>query len=97
MRYEVLFAPEAVNDLQHLKADDRSTVRDAIERSLRHAPTQTSKSRIKRLQGVSRPQFRLRVGDIRVFYDVRESAVEVLAVVAKSEAAEWLKREGVSP
>ena len=96
MRYEIILAPEAIRDVQHLKAHVRSTVRDAIEKHLRHKPTQVSKSRIKRLQGVSRPQFRLRVDDIRIFYDVRESAVEILAVVSKSEAAAWLKREGVA-
>ena len=94
MRYEIILAPEAVRDVQRLKAYVRSTVRDAIEKHLRHKPTQVSRSRIKRLQGVSRPQFRLRVDNIRIFYDVRESAVEILAVVSKSEAAAWLKREG---
>lgn len=96
MRYGVVFAPEAVRDVRHLKAHLRSAVRDAIERSLRHAPMQVGKSRIKRLRGLSRPQFRLRVGEVRVFYDVRGSTVEILAVVPKSEAAGWLKREGAT-
>jgi len=96
MKHEIVLAPEAVRDVQNLKAHLRSMVRDAIETSLRHTPTQVGKSRIKRLQGVFRPQFRLRVGDVRVFYDVRESTVEILAVVPKSQAAEWLKKEGVS-
>jgi len=30
------------------------------------------------------------VGEIRVFYDIREHVVEVLAIVPKSEAASWL-------
>lgn len=94
MHYEIVLAAEAVKDVQHLKAHLRSTVRDAIEKHLRHHPTQVSKSRIKRLHGTSRPQFRLRVGDIRVFYDVRESTVEILAVVPKSGATVWLKQEG---
>ena len=34
---------------------------DAIQRHLRHEPTKQSKSRIKRLRGLARPQFRLRV------------------------------------
>ncbi len=64
---------------------------------LRHEPTKTSKTRIKRLRGLSRPQYRLRVGDdIRVFYDVTEDTVEVLAIVPKSEANEWLERYGES-
>jgi len=96
MRYQIVLAPEAVRDVQHVKAHVRSTVRDAMEKHLRHSPTQVSKSRIKRLHGVSRPQFRLRVGDVRVFYDVRESTVEILAMVPKSDAAAWLKREGMA-
>lgn len=96
MRYEIVLAPEAVRDVRNLKAYVRTTVRDAIEKHLRHHPTQVSKSRIKRLHGISRPQFRLRVGDIRIFYDVRESTVEILAVVPKSEASAWLKGEGIA-
>ena len=94
MRFEIIFAPEVLNDLKRLKVHDRALVRDAIERHLRHQPTKTSKSRIKRLRGISRPQFRLRVGEIRVFYDVTETAVEVLAIVSKSIAAEWLEKAG---
>jgi mRNA interferase RelE/StbE len=30
------------------------------------------------------------VGDVRVFYDVSGASVEVLAIVAKSEAETWL-------
>ena len=37
-----------------------------------------------------RPQNRLRVGDVRVFYDVGESQVEVLAIVSKEGAEKWL-------
>ena len=97
MRYEIALAPEAVEDLDSLRASDRAAVRDALEQHLRHEPTKTSRSRIKRLRGVTRPQYRLRVGDdIRVFYDVTGGAVEVLAVVLKSEAAEWLERHGES-
>jgi mRNA-degrading endonuclease RelE of RelBE toxin-antitoxin system len=39
-------------------------------------------------------QYRLRVGVIRVFYDVQKETVEVLAVVPKSRAAEWLDDVG---
>ena len=66
-----------------LRPIDRSAVREAIEQHLRFQPQRLSKSRIKRLRGMTRPQYRLRVGEIRVFYDVSEQAVEVLAIVAK--------------
>jgi mRNA interferase RelE/StbE len=94
MRYELEFAPEAVQDYRSLDAHARSTVRDGIETHLRHQPTRTSKSRIKRLRSLSRPQYRLRVGDLRVFYDVVESTVQILAIVEKSRAREWLERCG---
>jgi len=94
MRYEIEFAPQAAQDYRDLDAHVRGGVRDAIETHLRHQPGKTSKSRIKRLRGVSRPQFRLRVGDIRVFYDVSETTVEILAIVEKSRANEWLERCG---
>ena len=97
MRYDVLFAPEAVEDFENLAANVRAEVRDGIERHLRREPTKTSKSRIKRLRGLSRPQYRLRVGDdIRVFYDVTETVVEILGIVPKSDALDWLDRYGGS-
>jgi mRNA interferase RelE/StbE len=69
-------------------------VRDAVARHLTHEPSKISRSRIKRLQGVSRPQYRLLVGEIRVFYDVAEETVEILAIVPKSKAADWLEEWG---
>ena len=94
MRFEILLAPEAVEDLRHLKANVRATVKEALETHLRHEPTKTSRSRIKRLRGLSKPQYRLRVEEVRVFYDVAGSTVEVLAIVPKPEAESWLKQFG---
>ena len=96
MRYAIILSPEAVEDLRGLKAHVHAAVRDAIEIHLRHTPTKTSKSRIKRLRGLSRPQFRLRVEDVRIYYDVTDDAVEILAVIPKSEADAWLARVGES-
>lgn len=97
MRYEIILAPEAVEDLQIFKASVRAQIQGTIERHLRHEPTKTSKVSIKRLRGISRPQYRLRVGDdIRVFYDVSVDTVAVLAIVSKAKANEWLERYGVS-
>jgi len=95
MAYEIIFAPEAVEDLLGLRASVRSEVRDAIERHLRHEPQKVTKSRIKRLRGLSRPQYRLRVGEIRVFYDVSGKEVQVLAIVEKTDAQAWLSKSGV--
>ncbi|MDX1522805.1 MAG: type II toxin-antitoxin system RelE/ParE family toxin [Anaerolineae bacterium] len=94
MKYEIVLAPEVIQDLKRLSARNRATVRETIEKHLRFEPEKLSKSRIKRLRGLKRPQYRLRVGDIRVFYDVAEGTVEVFAVIQKSDAAEWLAEIG---
>jgi mRNA interferase RelE/StbE len=39
-------------------------------------------------------QYRLRLGEIRVFYDIEGSDVYILAVVPKSESAAWLDDYG---
>ncbi|HET9314559.1 MAG TPA: type II toxin-antitoxin system RelE/ParE family toxin [Vicinamibacteria bacterium] len=93
MRHEIILAPSAVQELGALRADVRGR-RDAVEKHLRHEPTKVSRSRIKRLRGLDRPQYRLRVDEVRVFYDVQESTVQVLAVVSKAEADAWLQAQG---
>jgi mRNA-degrading endonuclease RelE of RelBE toxin-antitoxin system len=94
MRHEIILSPEAYDDLMVLNARIRAEVRDALETHLRHEPSKTSRSRIKRLRGLMRPQYRLRIGDIRVFYDIEENRVHVLSILAKSEASQWLDRAG---
>jgi mRNA interferase RelE/StbE len=90
MPYAIVLAPEAVDDLRGLPANIRATVRAELAIHLRHEPAKTSRSRIKRLRGLRRPQYRLRVGEIRVFYDVSGMTVEVLAIISKSEVESWL-------
>ena len=94
MRYEIFLSPEAVDDLKSMRADVRAGVRKAIEAHLRHEPRKTSRSRIKKLRGLIRPQYRLRAGEVRVFYDVTPSAVAILAIVSKPEAEAWLAQFG---
>ena len=90
MRYDLVLAPEAARQYTGLPADFRAQVRDTLEKHLRHDPGRTSRSRIKRLRGIVRPQYRLWVGEIRVYYDVAGAVVEILAVIRKSEAERWL-------
>ena len=88
MPFAIVLGPEAVEDLKRLNAHDRA----ALETHLRHEPKKVSRSRIKRLRGLRQPQYRLRVGEVRVLYDVTETTVEILAIVAKLEADSWLER-----
>jgi mRNA-degrading endonuclease RelE of RelBE toxin-antitoxin system len=99
VRFEIIFSPEAAADIATFRASDRAKVFDAIETFLRHEPEKISKSRIKRLQGLQRPQYRLRVDDLRVFYDVsytdnKAGVVEILRIWQKSAAIQWLAKFG---
>jgi mRNA-degrading endonuclease RelE of RelBE toxin-antitoxin system len=94
MKHEIVLSPAAVDEYRALSAFERAQVRDVLERHLRHQPTKTSRSRIKRLRGLRKPQYRLRTGDLRVFYDVFEGRVEILAIVTKAQAEAWLKEKG---
>jgi len=47
------------------------------------------------MRGLEKPEYRLRLGDVRVFYDVRVEEVEVLGIVDKKDAEDWLIRRGV--
>lgn len=94
---EIIFSPEA--DIAALKASDRAKTLDGIETFLRYEPEKTSKSRIKRLRELQRPQYRLRIDDLRAFYDVSytddgDGVVEILRIREKSEAMEWLAKFG---
>ena len=97
MRYEIVLSPGALGNLHALRAYDRQKVQDGIEEFLRYKPLKVSISRIKRLVGVSHPQFRLRIDSIRIFYDADPDAgeVKVLAIVQKNEAARWLAEHGI--
>ena len=95
MPCEIIFSQDAAKALRGLRAYDRIGILDAIETHLRHDPTRTSRTRIKALRGLRQPQYRLRIGEVRVFYDVGGGVVQVLAVVSKADAAAWLARWGV--
>ena len=96
MKYEIILSPEAVQDLKLLDAHEMAKIKDLIEVHLRHEPARVSKSRIKRLRGLRHPQYRLRIDDFRVFYDIEDDRVEILAIILKSRASEWLKKTGES-
>ena len=79
--------------MDHLRKYDAARLADGMEKHLESAPARESKSRIKRLRGISNPDYRLRIGDYRVFYNVnvRAGQVDVLRVMHKDETHEYYK------
>lgn len=95
MPFEIVLTPKALDGLRKLGAFSRSAVRVAIETHLMHEPRKVSRSRIKRLRGLRQPQYRLRVNDVRVLYDVSNTTVEILAIVEKAMVESWLAEFGM--
>ncbi len=91
--YTIALKRSAVADLDALRKYDTTQIANAMERHLQRDPTNESKSRIKRLRGTSNPDYRLRVGDYRVFYVVDKDArrVDVLRVIHKDETVLYYK------
>jgi addiction module RelE/StbE family toxin len=91
--YTIILKRSAIADLDALRKYDVTQIANAMERHLQHDPTKESKSRIKRLRGISNPDYRLRVGDYRVFYVVDEDArqVDVLRVMHKDQTLTYDK------
>lgn len=90
MAYEIEFIDDALRDFRALDAPIRASIRRALATHLRHAPTKVSKSRLKRLRELRRPQYRLRVDEFRVYYDVAGEVVTILGIVAKAASYAWL-------
>jgi mRNA interferase RelE/StbE len=64
MSFEIVLAPEAVEEYKRLRARVRAEIRAALETHLRHEPEKLSRSRIKRLRGLRQPQYRLRTPSV---------------------------------
>jgi mRNA-degrading endonuclease RelE of RelBE toxin-antitoxin system len=61
-------------------------------------PTLESRTRIKKLRQPAPTQYRLRVADFRIFYDVEEDRVEVVRIISKEAATRYQGgRESVDP
>ena len=81
MVYRVDFSPEADDHIASLKAHERARLLDAIARQLAHQPTIQTRHR-KPLRPNPVAQYRLRIGELRVYYDVQEAPENVVVVKA---------------
>lgn len=88
MAYDVRFAESVEGHLEALTAGQRARVFRAIEVQLTHEPLQETRNR-KPLRPNPVAPWELRVGQLRVFYDVAAGpppTVHVLAVGVKDRA-----------
>ena len=92
--FSVVFERSATRELEALEPATARTILLEIQQRLTGEPFRKLKTRIKRLTGLTPPLYRLRVGDYRVYYRIREQQVAILAVLHKKDSERWLKRRG---
>jgi mRNA interferase RelE/StbE len=87
--YDIHYADEAVDDVRTLRAFDQRKVLQGIGTHLTYQPKAVSRTRIKAMVQPFWSQFRLRIEDFRVYYDVDDvlRQVHVLRVLAKTTKA----------
>jgi mRNA-degrading endonuclease RelE of RelBE toxin-antitoxin system len=86
MRYTVRYSRDALTALKRMRPYDRTAILDQIERMLTTNPGRESKARIKRLRQPAPTQYRMRVGEYRVLYDVDGPTVTIILILSKDEA-----------
>jgi mRNA-degrading endonuclease RelE of RelBE toxin-antitoxin system len=82
--YEIRFSDEADGHVAAFKARLRARLFDAVDRQLQHEPTKETRNR-KPMDREKKPfiaPWELRVGEMRVFYDVEEEPQQVVIITA---------------
>lgn len=96
--YEIEIVPEAIDELRRVRVFDRRNLEKAIERRLRHEPDRLSRNR-KILESLvptfiyEPPLWELRVGTLRIFYDVQKEAKKVIVRAIRIKASRRLTEE----
>ncbi len=91
-KLRVVLAGSAERDLRKLEpALALELCRDMVF-YLEAGPLPIGKPRIKKLAGFSPPLYRLRSGDFRAYYRIREGEVVVLAIRNKKDSEKFLRR-----
>jgi mRNA-degrading endonuclease RelE of RelBE toxin-antitoxin system len=93
MPYAIVYSPEVVDHLTALTKAQQVQVLDEVQAQLTHQPTLPTRRR-KFLRPNALAQWELRVGDMRVFYDVEE-AVESESKSEEKSAIVIVKAVGI--
>ncbi len=90
-RFAIEYDELAVAELCALRRFDQVAILDAIERHLAAQPNRVSRASIKKLEPPVLADYRLRVGDYRVFYNVDEDRGIVLIVAIRHKGGKTLE------
>lgn len=81
MKYRIIYSPETEDHLCVLTARQQSIVLDAVDRQLAHQPMLGTRHR-KPMRPNTLAPWELRIGNLRVYYDVDDEPEPVVRIVA---------------
>ncbi|WP_414551418.1 type II toxin-antitoxin system RelE family toxin [Anabaena sp. CCY 0017] len=82
MQYQIEFKPKSIKDLQKIPVNDRERIINKVE-----AMQDNLQGDVKRLTNFT-PEYRLRVGDYRVLFELAEQTIIIYRVKHRSKAYE---------
>lgn len=96
MAFTIVYSPEAVDHIQALPKATQVLVVDQVDEQLTHEPMVPTRKR-KLLRPNSIAPWELRLGNVRVFYDVQEPGrlVKIAAVGIKQHNELWIGKERI--
>ncbi len=80
--FEIKFTDSAKEDIRYFNKAEQTGILDEIEKQLRYEPTVEAKNRKRLRRETEIATHELRVGDVRVFYNVYEArnVVDLVAI-----------------
>ena len=95
MNYKLEFSPDVEGYLKVLARRNQATLLDAIEKQLAYQPTNETRNR-KPMRPNPIAPWELRVGSMRVYYDVQETPKKIVYIIAvgiKKRNQVWIGKE----
>ena len=80
MKYELAFKPRARKDLKALSSENAARILDKVE-----SMTNNLTGDVKKLTNLT-PEYRLRIGDYRVLFEIEGQRIVVYRIVHRREA-----------
>ncbi len=81
MSYQIEYADTAIEHLKFLTTRQQRTVLDTVDEQLKYEPLVETRNR-KPMEPNSLGTWELRIGNLRVYYDVEENTVSVVYIQA---------------
>jgi len=79
--YRIAYSPAAEEHLRILTARQRGTIFDNVDKQLAHQPRAETRNR-KPMRPNPIAPWELRIGDLRVYYDIEEKPDNVVTILA---------------